>query len=116
MHLYRYINLQYNQDNFERGGKVILSPRRLDPNLFSQFTKSSYIPELNKGKPLRQQSTDKTMNSHQQYNGIERRSDVGFAESSNYAPNERTKNTPEKNVSYDPLEPLRKNRHMHDQV
>jgi hypothetical protein len=56
------------------------------------------------------------MKSYQQYNGVEKRNEVRVAESSYYAPNEKTKKTLEKNVSYDPLEPLRKNRNIHEQV
>ena len=37
-------------------------------------------------------------------------------ESSNYSAEQRTKNRPQANVSYDPLEPLRKSKNAHDRV
>ncbi|CAB4016234.1 Hypothetical predicted protein, partial [Paramuricea clavata] len=106
-----------NQDNFEPDDKEILSPRRLDPGRFSQFTKSSYISDPTRDKPLREQFRGRTMNSSLEHNGIEknaRQNDVRILESSNYVSDERTRNTQQTNVSYDPLEPLRKNRNVHD--
>lgn len=59
------------------------------------------------------------MNSSLEHNGIEknaRQNDVRILESSNYVSDERTRNTQQTNVSYDPLEPLRKNRNVRDRV
>lgn len=112
-------HFQYDRENFDRGDKEILSPKRLDPDRFSEFTKSSYIPEPAKEVLSWQLPQDRTTNSSQQYNGIEkfdRQKDIKIVESSNYIPEERRKNKQAKNLSYDPLEPLRKNRNFHDRV
>ncbi|XP_028404528.1 uncharacterized protein LOC114527115 isoform X2 [Dendronephthya gigantea] len=109
--------MQRTQDNFERSDREILSPRRLDPCRFSEFTKSSYIPETVKEKPLRQQSRDKAKNPPRQYNGyqkIVKETDVTIVESSIYVEEENTRNSQQRNASDDSFEPLRKNKNVHD--
>lgn len=115
--IYACFQFQENQENLERDDNEVLSPRRLHPDRFSQFTKSSYIPEptVIEG-PSRQQSKDGKMKSSYQYNGIdkfEKENGIRSIESSSYVSNERTRNDEEKYyTSYDPLEPLRKNRNV----
>lgn len=114
--MYLCINqFQDNQENFGPDDKGVLSPRRLHPERFSQFTKSSYIPEpAIRETSLKQQSRDGMMKSSYQYNGIdkyEKENNIRSVESSNYVSKEQARNEEENNhVSYDPLEPLRKNR------
>ena len=115
--IYSCFQFQENQENLERDDKEVLSPRRLHPGRFSQLTKSSYIPEAAvKEGPSRQQSRDGKIKSSYQYNGIdkfEKENSFRSVESSNYVSNERTRNGEEKyHTSYDPLEPLRKNRNV----
>lgn len=114
-----HLSFQHTQGNFERGDKVILSPGRLDPCRFSEFTRSSYIPEPVKEKPLRQQSRDKAKNSSKQCNGFQKivkGNDVTIVESSIYVADESTRDSQQRNASDGSLEQLRENRNVYDRV
>lgn len=96
------------QDNCGEDGHEFLLPSRMYSGRFSEFTsKSSHV------KPQKQQSRDRMIDPFQQLNGTEqhvRQNDVKMFESADFVPD--VKNTRlVNNVNYDPLEPLRKNRH-----